>query len=571
MIDIIIATLFISCSVSFNLKMSFPSRPSTNKKGVNVETFFCDNCGTEHIKWVGRCNACKEWNTVKLFNSGSSSRIKTSLMPLDTRTKTDNKVAWAGQQLMTSLIPMASINITEGTRRMKTASTEVNRVLGGGFVKGSVLLLAGEPGVGKSTLLLQIASNLVSISSSSTVLYVSGEETAEQIAMRANRLGLPIDNMYIMCEVDADRISETILEMEGKQAAPVLVIIDSIQTMYTSACPGVIGSVSQIRESAVKFVSLAKSTGCVVLLVGHVTKSGDVAGPRVLEHMVDTSLFLEGSESYEHRLLRGIKNRFGSTSEVGVLSMTASGLQDVSNPSELFMSNSVVGAGEQGSAVAVVLEGSRPLLTEVQSLVGSESFMKTPRRTSDGYSPQRLHLLCAVIEKKLRLKLWNREVYVNVIGGFRISDQCADLAVALTIVSSLLDLKITAATAFIGEVGLRGEIRGGRGIESRIVEASKMGFTRVIVPLNCGASKLFDKKKDIKLEIIECKGLEEALRSGLDCKDVDAELRNHRKKSSSGSGGRSKGYPPVSHRMDGVNVDSDEDDNYNNLTEDYLE
>eukprot|EP01041_Mallomonas_annulata_P005326 gene5326-10650_t len=355
---------------------------------------------------------------------------------------------------------------------------------------------------------------------------------------------------------------------------PTLIIIDSIQTMNTASCAGSTGSVTQIRETAAKFVHLAKSTGSVVLLVGHVTKSGEVAGPRVLEHMVDTVLYLEGSERSEHRLLRGVKNRFGSTSEVGVFSMGARGMEDVDNPSELFMSAGVIQEGVEGSAVAIVMEGSRPILAEIQCLVGGFSAAKTPRRASDGFPLPRLQLLCAVIEKRLRLILWNREVYLNVIGGLRISEPAADLATAITIISSLLSAKIKAGSAFVGEIGLGGDLRSGRQMESRILEAQKMGFKRVIVPRTLRKNGKEDSRRNSSggggggIEVIACKDLKEVLEEVLDVPNVDTLLNNHRRrgKKSSPSSSRSNseaeaGGGGMAYRSSSLDDDGD-DSNY---------
>lgn len=380
---------------------------------------------------------------------------------------------------------MQSVNLDVTRQMFAFYSGEVNRVLGGGLVRGSVILLAGEPGVGKSTLMLQLASSLVRPPAGGeeqkVVVYVSGEENAEQIAARAKRLGLETANIFLLCDIDADAIIDTVL---GMPEPPVMLIVDSIQTMRSNSVSGSMGSVTQTRESAARFVQLAKATGCAVLLSGHVTKTGEVAGPRVLEHMVDTVLYLEGSERAEFRLLRGIKNRFGSTAEVGVLAMKSTGLEDVANPSELFLSDGVLEKGQDGSAVAVIMEGSRPLLAEIQCLVSTQAPQAkfNTKRMSDGFPIQRLLLILAVIEKRLHLPLWSRDVYVNVAGGLRVSEPSCDLAVAITVISSMTGAKVRPGTALIGEIGLGGEIRGGRGLEARVSEARKMGFTRIIVP-----------------------------------------------------------------------------------------
>ena len=292
---------------------------------------------------------------------------------------------------------------------------------------------------GKSTLLLQLASTIACSERTSSVVYMSGEETKEQIATRAQRLELGMENLFLICNGDVD---SAVSEIACMQPLPDLLIVDSVQTMYSSTCPGGVGSVTQIRDCTSTFVRFAKSLGCAVVLTGHVTKSGEVAGPRLLEHMVDTVLYLEGSERADYRLLRGIKNRFGSTSEMGVFTMEPNGLEDVNNPSELFMSPAVVSEGVEGAAVLVLMEGTRPLLAEVQCLVGEYSPLKIPRRTSDGFPLQRLQLICAVLEKRLGISLSSREVYLNVVGGLKISDPDSDLAVAVTIISSYSGSKL---------------------------------------------------------------------------------------------------------------------------------
>jgi DNA repair protein RadA/Sms len=414
---------------------------------------------------------------------------------------------------------MTSVNLDASTQTLPIFSKEVNRVLGGGIVKGSVVLLAGEPGMGKSTLLLQLAASVVE-NSKRRVVYLSGEENSEQIAARAKRLGLDTSDIFLICDIDADEAIANILDMDDD--APAMIIVDSIQTMRTGSSPSSMGSVTQTRESAARFVQLAKSTGSAVLLVGHVTKSGEVAGPRILEHMVDTVLYLEGSTGSAEsqvRLLRGIKNRFGSTSEVGVLSMTETGMEDVTNPSELFLSgDSSTQHGQEGSAVAVVLEGSRPLLAEIQCLVSAASPRATNvKRMSDGFPVQRLLLICAVIEKRLRLPLWNRDVYVNVAGGLRVSEPASDLAVAMTVISSLTERNVKAGIAFIGEIGLGGELRSAKGAAQRVKEASKLGFSTVIVPKACMRGlNLPSLGLDPACKVIGCDDLQQVMNRALE-------------------------------------------------------
>jgi len=467
----------------------------------NAEVYFCSECGAEHINWMGRCSSCKQWNTVKAFRAAREDAVPSS--PLNIRARaaaikggavapgagfSSSAVAFGGGRFTSggnsSLLRMDSVEIDVERQRMPLFSHEVNRVLGGGMVKGSVVLLAGEPGVGKSTLLLQMAASLVK-DKHGQVVYISGEESAEQIVSRARRLGINVADLFLICDIDADDAIDNLLAMS---TPPAMVIVDSVQTMRSASVTGSVGSVTQTRESAARFVQLAKATGSAVVLAGHVTKSGEVAGPRILEHMVDTVLYMEGSERQEFRLLRGVKNRFGSTAEVGVLGMGGGGLFDVSNPSQLFLSQNVMSEGQEGAAVAVVMEGSRPLLAEIQCLVSLQAPQAkfNTKRMSDGFPIQRLLLICAVIEKRLKLPLWSRDIYINVAGGLRLSEPCSDLAVAITVISSMTGAKIRAGTALIGEIGLGGELRGGKGIEARVTEARKMGFTRVVVPLSAG-------------------------------------------------------------------------------------
>ena len=499
-----------------------------------AEVFFCDSCGTEHIKWAGRCTSCKEWNTVKQFRAGPAI---SSVSSIAARARTLNTGAGKGSPWLQpgrtvgldgganmfnfqndSLLAMETIDIHKATQRLTLFSGELNRVLGNGLVRGSVILLAGEPGIGKSTLLLQLASTVACDKAApSSVVYISGEENPEQIASRAHRLGLDPKNTFLICDIEVGNSIGTILSMKPP---PSLVIVDSVQTMRTENCANGIGSVTQIRECAAQFVQLAKSFGCAVLLVGHVTKSGEVAGPRVLEHMVDTVLYMEGSERADYRLLRSMKNRFGSTSEVGVFTMTEAGLEDVTNPSELFMSSATVTEGVEGAAVAVIMEGSRPILAEIQCLVSaSQSKVASPRRTSDGFPLQRLLLICAIIEKRLRFPLYNKDIYLNVAGGLRVNEPSADLAVAIAIMSSLSGRRVDPGVAFVGELGLSGEIRGGKRQDARSAEAFKMGFSRVVAPAGVLSSKATkargaESSSSMK-QVVYCSALHEAVSAAL--------------------------------------------------------
>lgn len=381
---------------------------ATGKSSSKI-AYVCTECGKEHIQWMGSCSACGEYGTIKEFKVPKKQQ---QLSSLDVRSSVKHKLdiaktttgTWLSSSTTTgSLIKMDTVDTDSSVKRTKVFSEELDRVLGGGLVSGSLILIAGDPGIGKSTLLLQLASSVAK--ELPGVVYLTGEETAEQITARANRLNLSKSNLYLLCETDVDSSIATILSM---QSLPLLVIVDSIQTMRSTDGP--VGSVSQIKESTAKYLDFAKSTGVTVLLVGHVTKSGEVAGPRVLEHMVDTVLYMEGSDKADYRLVRSIKNRFGSISEVGVFTMTGIGLTDVSNPSELFLSDTVFTSGTEGSAVAIVLEGTRPILAEIQCLVSDRKFQTdskiNSRRASDGFPIQRLLLLCAVIEKRLKLELW---------------------------------------------------------------------------------------------------------------------------------------------------------------------
>jgi DNA repair protein RadA/Sms len=539
------------------LSISAMKKPSLGAKSSS-ETFFCENCGVEHIKWVGKCSSCNEWNTVKAFrqspiSSSSSSRrldLRTRLQSAKRSTigvaidELDRKPLLA--TAMSGMVALESIDINVAKSRIKLFSEELNRVLGGGLVAGSVILLAGEPGIGKSTLLIQMAAHIAE-SRSSHIIYLSGEETAEQIASRADRLGVNMKGIYLTNEVDIDSLLDDL--SNSLTSPPSLVIIDSIQTIFTNTCANTIGSISQIRESASRIVQFAKMTDISFLIIGHVTKTGDVAGPRILEHMVDTVLNLEGSEQSDYRLLRTTKNRFGSTSEIGVFTMTSAGMLDIDNPSELFLSSHLIRQRQDGSAVAVVMEGTRPILAEIQSLVGGvipAQIKSPPRRTIEGYSLQRLLIICAVLEKVLRISLYNRGIFVNIVGGLRIYEPAADLAMAVTIVSSYLNRSIPKNIAFIGEIGLGGELRNCRGIDQRITEAENMGFDEIVVPMKRAMAKMrkatatatggsndndggYKDKKKMKIQ--ECQSLRHALNIAFDVDSID-ELINIKRRPS---------------------------------------
>jgi len=435
--------------------------------------FFCQNCGVQSPKWVGKCSSCNEWNTYveeviqsdkdgknwKPTNGGSISRT--------------NK-----PKLISDISP------TTG-KRLNTSSPELNRLLGGGLVPGSIILLGGEPGIGKSTLMLQIALKLPDLK----VLYVSGEESEHQIKMRAERIGPADPNCYILTETSTQNIFQQIEAIK-----PGLVIVDSIQTLYTTRIESSPGSVSQIRESAAELQRFAKESGTPVILIGHITKEGTLAGPKILEHMVDTVLQFEGNMNHLYRILRATKNRFGSTSELGIYEMSSKGLIEVVNPSEVFLSQT----DEQlsGTAISATIEGRRPLLIEIQALVSTAAY-GTPQRSSTGFDLRRLGMLLAVLEKKCGFMLAAKDVFLNIAGGIKVDDPAIDLGVICAILSSNEDVPIPAKTCFSGEIGLTGEIRPVTRLEQRIVEAEKLGFEKIYI------SKHSRKRLDVAGKQIE--------------------------------------------------------------------
>lgn len=382
--------------------------------------------------------------------------------------------------------------------RMKLPVAEFSRVLGGGIVPGSIVLVGGDPGIGKSTLLLQIAADVAN--GHGATLYVSGEESSRQIKMRADRMDVKANELFLVTETRFSAIQEHIQSVN-----PVLTIIDSIQTTFAEDLTSAAGSVSQVRECASRLQELAKTTGITVFLVGHVTKEGTIAGPRVLEHIVDTVLYLEGDPFHRYRLLRSVKNRFGATSEVGVFEMQEQGMMEVRNPSEAFLAERQINA--PGSAIAVPMEGTRPLLVEIQALASATSF-SNPRRTANGVDYNRLLLLTAVLTRRVRLKLADKDVFINVIGGLQIDEPAADLAIAVAIASSVKDKPIHADMAFVGEIGLSGELRAVSQLETRLKEAKKLGFKKCIIPRSA-KKRLTETPKG--LEIIDCRGLAEAV------------------------------------------------------------
>ena len=416
-------------------------------------SFFCQNCGTQYAKWQGQCNACKEWNTI--VEEVIQKEEKTSWKPT-------SKVKKAPKPLK-----IAEIDSTQEVR-MNTLDGELNRVLGGGIVPGSLTLLGGEPGIGKSTLLLQISLKLPY-----KTLYVSGEESQKQIKMRAERITPNGDNCYILTETKTQNIFRQIQEME-----PEIVIIDSIQTLHTDYIESTAGSISQIRECTAELIKFAKESNVPVILIGHITKDGTIAGPKILEHMVDTVLQFEGDRNHVYRILRSLKNRFGSTAELGIYEMLGSGLREVSNPSEILLSHREEELS--GTAIASTLEGMRPLMIEIQALV-STAVYGTPQRSATGYNAKRLNMLLAVLEKRAGFRLGTKDVFLNVTGGISVDDPAIDLAVVAAILSSNEDISVGKDVCFAGEVGLSGEIRPVNRVEQRIQEAEKLGFATIFV------------------------------------------------------------------------------------------
>jgi DNA repair protein RadA/Sms len=446
-------------------------------KGRAKAIYVCQQCGAQSLKWVGRCPDCGEWNsmveTVESRDTSPPSSVRPHVKP---------------QRL--SEIP------SEGFQRIPVPMVEFSRVLGGGIVPGSMVLIAGDPGIGKSTLLLQVAA-LVS-GSVGKVLYVSGEESAPQIKSRSQRLGVSAEQVYLLTETDLELIVDHIQELR-----PQLVVVDSIQTVSVAELSSSAGSISQVRESAARLTEVAKGEGVPIFIVGHVTKEGSIAGPRVLEHIVDTVLYLEGERFHAYRLLRSVKNRFGSTDEIGVFEMSGQGMLEVTNPSEAFLSERSDGTG---SAIAVTLEGTRPLLVEIQALTSTTSF-GLPRRTANGIDFNRLLLLAAVLSKRVGLRLHDQDIFVNVVGGLRINEPAADLSVALAIASSYRDVPVAQDLAVMGEIGLSGELRSISQATKRLNEASRLGFKRCLLP----QSVRLPKDRPPELEVVRARTIRQAL------------------------------------------------------------
>ncbi len=448
--------------------------------------YVCQSCGSAQPKWMGKCPDCGEWNTL----------VETVVQPeAPGRPAAARAAGSAGPQALPD-IP------ADGYERIPVPIGELSRVLGGGIVPGSVVLISGDPGIGKSTLLLQLCDVLAA--AGGPVLYVSGEESAAQIKLRAERMGITTRNLLVLAETHLESIAAHI---EG--TAPRLVVVDSVQSIYSDAISSGAGSVSQVRDCSAHLLRLAKANGFPLFLVGHVTKEGAIAGPRVLEHMVDTVLYLEGERFHSFRLLRSAKNRFGSTNEVGVFEMAEKGLAEVRNPSEAFLAERIPNA--PGSAIAVTMEGTRPILVEVQALTSPTTFAQ-PRRTANGVDFNRLLLLTAVLSKRARARLADQDVFVNVVGGLQVDEPAADLAVAVAIASSARNRPVAADLALVGEVGLSGELRSVGQLPRRINEAAKLGFTRVLVPMTV-ARKL--EQRPAGLEVLGARTLREALELAL--------------------------------------------------------
>lgn len=448
--------------------------------------FFCTECGYESPKWYGKCPGCGAWNSM--------------VEELDTVVKTQGV---ANETFQSKEKPLPIISIDSGQeQRIHTGIGELNRVLGGGLVPGSLILVGGDPGIGKSTLLLQTSYELAK--SGLKILYISGEESVKQTKMRAERLGALSAELYVLCESSVERIEEAINNVK-----PDFLVIDSIQTVYLSDITSAPGSVSQVRECTGRFMRIAKGQGIATVLVGHVTKEGAIAGPRMLEHMVDCVLYFEGERHHTYRLLRAVKNRFGSTNEIGIFEMNEAGLAEVANPSELFLSERSIGAA--GSTVVASMEGTRPMLVELQALIAATHF-PAPRRMGTGIDLHRMNLIIAVLEKRMGMFLQNQDAYLNVAGGVRLDEPAVDLAIAVSIASSFRDIATKPDDVIFGEIGLTGEVRAVSRAEQRVREAAKLGFKRVILP----ERSLKGWRSPAEIKVIGVNTVAEALAAALD-------------------------------------------------------
>ena len=443
--------------------------------------FFCKNCGSESPKWIGKCPSCNEWNTYveEIISKSSTGKLPDVL------------------GFTTDKVPRALHTIdSESHPRINLKDAELNRTLGGGLVPGSLVLFGGEPGIGKSTLMLQVAIKKNSL----TTLYVSGEESEQQIKMRADRIGIDNPQCLILAETSTSKILKQL-----KEIVPDLLIIDSIQTLYSDSLDSSPGSISQIRACTSELLSFAKNTNTPVFLIGHITKDGTLAGPKVLEHMVDVVLQFEGDRNHVYRLIRSVKNRFGSTNELGIYEMQGSGLREVNNPSELLVSN--MEETLSGVAIASMLEGVRPMLIEIQALVSSAAY-GTPQRSATGFDLRRLSMLLAVLEKRCGFKLGSKDVFLNIAGGIRVDDPAIDLAVVCAVLSSNVDRPIAKNTCLAAEVGLSGEIRPVSRLDQRIFEAQKLGYTQIVL----SAHNKGINQKDYSIEIIQVRKIEEVFK-----------------------------------------------------------
>lgn len=444
--------------------------------------YICSECGYESSKWNGKCPSCGAWDS---FEEELA----------ETAPASGRSVSAAAADLSEKILELESIG-TDDDVRYDTGLSELNRVLGGGLVKGSLVLLGGEPGIGKSTILLQICQFL---GEEHSVLYVSGEESARQIKLRAERLGVDTENLYILTSTDAEAIAETI-----SSCTPDIAIIDSIQTMNISRIASSSGSLTQVRECTNLFMYTAKSREIPIIIVGHVNKDGAIAGPKVMEHIVDAVLYFEGERHQSYRLLRAVKNRFGSTNEIGVFEMLDKGLEQVENPSQMLLSGRPHNVS--GTCVACIIEGSRPILAEVQALAAKTSY-SAPRRMVTGFDFNRLNIIIAVLEKRMGIFMGSLDVYLNIVGGFRLDEPAGDLAVAMAIYSGIMDKPVDEGVIAFGEIGLGGEIRSVSHISQRLREAERMGFTRCVIPAQCMKSINAD---DYSLEIIAASSLKKA-------------------------------------------------------------
>ena len=446
---------------------------------TNKTVFVCNECGYESAKWLGKCPACNSWNT--FFEQKIDTYVEKGVKKIKERQKPKTLNSYEGKE----------------ATRVKTGINELDRVLGGGLVKGSLVLLGGEPGIGKSTLILQVCDK---IEGQGKVLYVSGEESAEQIKIRADRLGINNEDILFLGETDISIIDDTISEIK-----PKLVIIDSIQTMYSDELSAAAGSVSQVREITSQIMRICKSQAITTIIIGHVTKDGTIAGPRVLEHMVDTVLYLEGERFFSYRVLRGVKNRFGSTNEIGMFEMKGEGLCEITDPSDVLISERE--GNPSGSCVIATIEGTRPMLIELQALT-TQSVYGIPKRTGNGIDYNRLAVLVAVLEKRAYLMMGGQDIYVNVVGGIKINEPAIDLGLCCVTASSFKNIAIPKDTVIMGEVGLTGEVRRINMIGKRLKEAEKLGYKTCIIPYN--NKKYLDES--YKLEIIGVKTISDALK-----------------------------------------------------------